>query len=126
EVLPHPRDAGELSAVGDLVQGQPEAELAGRESEALLEGDDVGTDVVDDVLLVGLIVLYQQEVVLAEDPRGHPTEQRAHLGAGDGPGDRCEGAGTQPLAEAVGDGPQEAAEGGDVGPHPAVTVGDPG
>ena len=90
EVLAQPRHAGELGAVGHLVQRDPQPELAGREREALLEGQDVGPDVVDDVLVVGLLVLEDQHVVLAEHPGRHPAEHRAHLGAGDPAGDRRE------------------------------------
>ena len=82
EVLAHPRDAGELGPVGDLVQRQPEPELPRREGEALLEGEDVRADVVHDVLVVGASSFDDQQVVLAEHPGRHPAEQHAHLGAG--------------------------------------------
>ena len=94
EVGPHPRDAGELRPVGDLVQRQPQPELAGREGEALLEGEDVGPDVVDDVLVVGVLVLDEQQVVLAEHPgatssraASRPRPRRPHRpgASGDGP-----------------------------------------
>ena len=52
EIGPHPH-ARELHAVGDFVQGQPQAELPGREGEALLQRQDVRADVVDDVLILG-------------------------------------------------------------------------
>ena len=52
EVRAHPRDAGELGPVGDLVQRQPQPELARREGEPLLERQHVGPDVVDEVLVV--------------------------------------------------------------------------
>ena len=83
EVRPQPRHAGELRPVGDLVEGQPQPELPGREGEALLEGEDVGADVVHEVLVVGVLVLDDEQVVLAEHPGRHPAEQRADLGAGD-------------------------------------------
>ena len=119
-MLAHPRDAGELRPVGDLVQGQPQPELAGREGEALLEGEDVGPDVVDEVLLLGVLVLDDEQVVLAEHPARHPAEQDADLGAGDAAGDRRERAGAHALAEPVGERAQEPLERGDVGPHPAA------
>ena len=55
-MLPHPRHAGELGPVGDLMEGQPEAELAGWEGKALLEGQHVGTDVVHDVLVFRTLI----------------------------------------------------------------------
>ena len=79
-----------------------------------------GPDVVDDVLVLGVLVLDHQQVVLAEHPGGHPAEQHAHLGAGDAAGDRGERARGHALLEPVGDGPQQALERGDVGADPAL------
>ena len=87
EVRPQPRHAGELEAVGHLVEGQPQAELAGREGEALLEAEDVRAHVVDEVLVLGRVVLHHQQVVLAEHPGRHPAEERPDLGAGHRSGD---------------------------------------
>ena len=45
----HPGHAGELRPVGDLVDRDPEPEVAGPEREALLQREDVAADVVDGV-----------------------------------------------------------------------------
>ena len=73
EVAPHPRHPGELGPVGHLVQGQPQAELPGREAVAALDRRHVGAHVVDDVLVFGMLVLDEQLVVLAEHPGRHPA-----------------------------------------------------
>ena len=86
EVLAHPRNAGELGPVGDLVERKPEPELARREAEPLLQREHVGAHVVDDVLVVGVFVLDDQEVVLAEHAARHPAQQGADLGPGHSPG----------------------------------------
>ena len=126
EVLTHPWDAGELRPVGDLVEREPVAELTGWEAEALLQAQDVGAHVVDDVLLVGVLVFDDQEVVLAEHPARHPPEDHAHLGTGDAAGHRGEGVGGDLLIQPIGDGPQQPLERRDVGAHPALAIGDPG
>ena len=123
---PQPGHAGELGPVGDLVQGQPQPELTGREPEVLLQGEDVGAHVVDDVLVLGVLVLDDEHVVLAEHPCRHPAQQGTDLGAGEGPADgggrRRRQTRPDPLAER----PQQALERRQVGPDPARTVGDPG
>ena len=88
EVAAHPRHAAELRAMGDLVDGDPEPEVAWPEREPLLEPQDVRTDVVHGVDVgrrgaVRSTVLRDQQVVLAEDslrqasrgsrPSGSPT-----------------------------------------------------
>jgi hypothetical protein len=125
EVGPHPRNAGELGPVGDLVQGDPEPELTRREGVALLEREDVRPHVVDDVLVVGVLVLDDQQVVLAEDPGGHPSEEGAHLGAGHRTTHGGDSPRPEPLPEPLGEGAQEAAERRQVGPDPPGPVGDP-
>ena len=85
EVVAQPGHGGELAAVGHLVEGQPEAELAGREAVALLEGHHVGAHVVDEVLVLGG-VLGEQQVVLAEHPGRHPGQHQAELGPAERPG----------------------------------------
>ena len=65
--------------MGYLVQGQPEAEVVGLEGVAPFESDDIGSHVVDDVLVLGGLVLQNKEVVLAEHPCRHPPEDRPHL-----------------------------------------------
>jgi hypothetical protein len=68
--------------VRDLVERQPQPELLGREPEALLERQHVRAHVVDDVLVLGALVLDDQQVVLAEHAPGHPPQQQADLDAG--------------------------------------------
>jgi hypothetical protein len=124
EVLAHPRDAGELRPVGDLVERQPVAELARREGELLLEPEDVRAHVVHDVLVLGVLVLDDQQVVLTEHPRRHPAEDHAHLGGSDAAGHRGEGVRGEVLLEAVRDGSQQALERRDVGADPSLAIGD--
>ncbi len=100
EVVAHPGDGGELAAVGDLVEGQPQPELAGLEPVELLEGHHVRADEVHQVLVLDG-VLGEQQVVLAEHPGGQPAEHQAHLGAGGHPARRGQGHG-QPLGDPVG------------------------
>ncbi len=126
EVGPQPGHAGELGPVGDLVQGQPQPELTGREGELLLEGEHVGTDVVHEVLVERGLVLDDEQVVLAQHPGGHPAQHHAHLGPGDLLGHRRQGVGVEALAELVDQRAQQALERGHVGPHPPRSVGDPG
>ena len=125
EVLAHPRHAGELGAVGHLVEREPQPELARREGEALLEGEHVRADVVDEVLVVG---------ARPRRPAGRtgrapgPTSSRASCR----PRRRRPSTRTavrqplgQPLLEPIGDRTQQALERGDVGLHPSGAVGDP-
>ena len=132
EVLAHPGHAGELRPVGHLVERQPQPELAGRERRTASPAPDVGADVVDDVLVLGAVVLDQQQVVLAEHPGRHPAQQRADLGAGDRPARRAArlpmaGAAARPSWIPAGRGAaQQSPERRDVGVDPAGPVGDPG
>ena len=89
--------ARELAPVGDLVEGQPQAELAGLEPVGLLEGHHVGADEVHDVLVLDRL-LGQQQVVLAEHPGGQPPEHEPHLGAGG-----CPAGGGQRTGQALGE-----------------------
>ena len=82
----HPRHAGELRPVGDFVDRDPQAEVAGAEREALLQREDVAADVVDRV--GGGVVVEHEQVVLTEHPLGEVPEQHAGLGARDPPADR--------------------------------------
>ena len=90
EVVAHPRDGRELAAVGDLVQGEPQAELPGLEAVLALEGHHVRAHEVDEVLVVGGL-LGQEQVVLAEDPGREPAQDHAHLRTGGRPADRRPG-----------------------------------
>ncbi len=130
EVGAHPGHAGELRPVGELVDGDPEAELARREPVPALERDDVRADVVDEVARV-VGVLGEQQVVLAEDPGGHPAEDDAELGAGGSPHGgrhrRRHLRAQEPVFGRLGeDRPEKAPERADVRPDPAVPVGDLG
>ena len=135
EVVAHPGDGRELATVGDLVEGEPETELARLEAVELLEGHHVRADEVHEVLVLDGL-LGEEEVVLTEHPGGEPTEDHAHLCAGGGPPGRGQRPG-QPLGQRVagGDaggvqllqvGPDEALEAGHVGMDPSRPVGDPG
>ena len=127
EVLAEPRDPHELGPVRALVEGQPQAELAGGEPVAALKDGDVRADVVHHVLVVGFVVLDDEQVVLAQDPRRHPAEQRPDLGAADHPCDLVHRAGfVDVLVHAVGQRAQQALEGRHVGPDPRPPVDDAG
>src|SRR5256885_12726248 len=99
-------------------------ELAWREGEALLERQDVRADVVHDVLIVGVLLLDDQQVVLTEHSRAHPPEQQPELGAGGPPSDRSEPAAADAFVELVGERTQQSCERRQVGSHPSRTVGD--
>ena len=88
EVRAQPRHAGELRAVRGLVQRQPQPELARRERIATLHRGHVGADVVHDVLEVGIFFFDDEQVVLTEHTRRHPTEHHAELDATHATGDR--------------------------------------
>ena len=62
----------------------------GGKANRFSRAEDVGPDVVHDVLVVGVLVLDDQQVVLAEHPARHPAEHHADLGAGEPAGDRRE------------------------------------
>ena len=83
----------------DLVDRDPQAEVARPEREALLEPEHVATDVVDGVTGRGVVV-GNEEVVLAEHALREIAEQHAGLGAGDGPADRRDRARGHPGADA--------------------------
>ena len=123
--MPEPWNARELRAVRDLVQGDPHAELLGWEGVLLLEGEDVRPHVVDEVLVLGILVLQHQQVVLAEHPGRHPAEQCTHLGAGDLARHHRHRT-RHPLLERSEHGSQESTVRGDVGGHPVRTVDDLG
>ena len=104
EVLAHPRHAGELRPVRDLVDRDPQPEVGGPERETLLERQDVGADVVDRVgrarpAVVG--VVGHEQVVLTEHALREVAEQPAHLGGRDAAADRRERVVREPLAEAL-------------------------
>ena len=122
-MLAHPRHAGELGPVSDFVQRQPQTEFLGWERIALFEHQDVGRHVVDDVLVFGVLILNDQQVVLAEHPRRHPAEHCAEFGT--------RNLGTENGFLAVhlvfklgGDRFQEPLKAGEVGVDPTLTVGD--
>ncbi len=83
EVAAQPRHAGELAPVGDLVQGDPQPELPGREPVAPLEAHDVRSHVGDGVARG---VTGEEKVVLAEDPGRHPAQDEPELSSGRRPG----------------------------------------
>ena len=123
EVPAQPTDANELCPVRALVKGQPQAKLPGGEAVAALQDGDVGPHVVHHVLVVGLVVLDDQQVVLAEHTGGHPPQQRAHLGAAHHAGDLTHG--PRPVTvvgHAVGEGTQQPLERRHVGADPRLTV----
>jgi hypothetical protein len=124
-VLAQPWHTRELRPVGDLVQRQPQPELAGRERELLLEGQHVRPHVVHEVLLVRVLVLDHEQVVLAEHPGAHPPEHHPELGPCEAGGDRRQRAGADLLAEALEDRAQETLERREVGPNPPRAVGHP-
>ncbi len=126
EVAPHPRDPGELSPVGQLVKSDPEAELLGVEPVTALESSNVRADVIDDVLVLGMVVFGEKQVVLAEDPRGHPAQESTHFGRGDFVEHRGQGAGRSLASELAEDRTHEATESGDVGLGPIGSVDDSG
>ena len=123
EVRPQPRDAGELAPVGDLVQGDPQPELLGGEAVAALEGHDVGADVGHDVARCRRP--RPEQVVLAEDPRGHPAEDQAQLGPGGPRAAPASGPCRRPGLELLEDGLEQAPERRQVGPDPAGPVDHP-
>ena len=84
EVIAQPGHRRELHPVGDLVQSQPEPELARDEFVPLLDRHHVGSDVIDQILVFGILVA-DQEVVLTQDPGGHVGQHQAELGAAHDP-----------------------------------------
>src|SRR5919108_5347540 len=62
--------------MGDLVEGDPQAEVPRREVEATFDLGDVRPDEVQEALVVG----GQERVVLPEDATGDVAEERAGLG----------------------------------------------
>ena len=131
EMTPDPRNSGELSPVGDLMDGQPQAKLARIESVSPFDRHDVRTDVVDDVLVIGVLVLNDQLVVLAEDTGRQPSEHQADLGAGHLPrqldGHRAPAAGlVHSSLELVDHRAKQTLKRRYVGIHPLHPVGHPG
>ena len=124
EVLAQPRNPGELRPVRDLVQREPQPELFGREAMLLLERHHVGPDVVHDVLIFGILVFDDQQVVLAEHAARHPAEQNPDLETADRPADPAETRVARSSFEFVGDRPQQALERIDVGADPHGPIGD--
>ena len=128
EVVVHPRDAEELRPVRDLVDRDPEPEVAVAEREPLLERQDVGTDVVHRVAVgpavdtVVVVVIGDENVVLTEDTLGEPAEQHAELRRVDGPPDGCERAARHALPDAARERAEQPAHRPDVGFDPVVTV----
>ena len=76
----------------DLVDRDPQPEVARPEREALLQREDVAADVVDGVGR-GVVVEHEQ-VVLPEHALREVAEQHAGLGAGDPAADRRDPAAT--------------------------------
>ena len=77
EVAAHPRHRGELRAVGDLVQADPEPEVARVGAELALHLDDVRRDQQQLARVGG------EDLVLPEHPPGQVRQDRAGLHAGD-------------------------------------------
>ena len=123
EVVAHPRHAGELRAVRDLVDRDPAAEVERAEREPLLERQDVGPDVVDRVDVGGArFGIGHEQVVLAEHALREVPEQRTDLGTRDPPADRRDRALREPLAQALGERREHLAHRRDVGLDPAGPV----
>ncbi len=89
-MIAQPGHRRELHPVGDLVQSQPEPELARDEPVPLFDGHHVGPDVIDQVLVFGILVADQQ-VVLTQDPGGHVGQHQPELGAAHDPTGRQRG-----------------------------------
>ena len=106
----------------DLVDRDPQPEVAGPEREPLLEREDVAADVVDGVGR-GVVVEHEQ-VVLAEHPLREVAEQHPGLGAGDPAADRRDRAAGHALADARGERREQAAHRRDVGRDPRRAVDD--
>ncbi len=87
EMLPHPWNAGELSSVCYLMKGKPESEFPSREGIPPFQRHDIRSHVIDDVLLIGLLVLDHEQVVLAKHSGRHPPEHHPELGTGEFPAD---------------------------------------
>ncbi len=109
--------------MGELVQRDPQTEVARTERVALLEPEHVGSDVVHGVVGRGPRgIVGDEEVVLAEDALAHPTEQHPHLGTGDPPTDRSQRAVRHALPELVAQGCEETLHRLDVGLDPPGPV----
>ena len=120
EVGLHPGHAGELRPVGDLVDRDPEPEVAGPEREALLQREDVAADVVDGV--GGGVVVEHEQVVLAEHPLGEVPEEHPGLGARDPTADGRDPAAGHALADPRGERREQAAHRRDVGRRPTTAA----
>ena len=128
EVVVHPRDAEELRPVRDLVDRDPEPEVARRNANRFSSARTFGTDVVHRVAVgpavdtVVVVVIGDEHVVLTEDTLGEPAEQHAELGRAHGPPDGCERAARHALPDAARERAEEPAHRPDVGFDPVVTV----
>ena len=123
EMGSHPVDSGELRPVGHLMESQPQPKLAGVERVPVLQRQNIGSHVVDDVLVLGPLILDDQQVVLAENPSGHPAQHHSQLGPREPAGHRREQP-VGPRAELGGQRSQQPLERGQVGIDPAGAVGD--
>ena len=120
----HPRHAGELGPVGDLVDRDPQTEVARAEREALLQREDVAPDVIDRV--GRRVVVEHEQVVLAEHALGEVPEQHAGLGPRHATADGCDPTARHPFADARGQWGEQAAHRRDVRLHPRRAVDDLG
>jgi hypothetical protein len=112
--------------VGDLVQREPEAEVALAESMLALDLDDVRPHEVHEVA----IVAGQEQVVLAEDLSGQIPEDRSELERQDPAAQRSRTMPVPALEELPGDGLQDLLETAEVlvdplaaGHHPGTRAG---
>ena len=114
EERPQPRRRRELHAVGDLVDRDPQSEVAWDKTVSALHLDQVGTDEVDQPV----IVRREENVELPEDPSRDVAEDRTRLCTDGFARDRRPG-GTflqQPLSERF----HEPLEPSDVLPDPSA------
>jgi len=122
-VLPHPRHAHELGPVRHLVECQPEVEVRWVEGVATFQGHQVGTHVVDDVLVLGGLVLQHQQVVLAQHPGRHPAQHRPQLKCAEACRDRRRlviGVVSHPCEERT----EQSLQGRQIGPDPVGSAHD--
>ena len=111
--------------MGDLVKGQPQAKVGRREGVPALKGHQVGTHVVDEILVLSRFVLQHQEVVLAQHPGGHPPQYDSQLNGPD-PGGQRRWAAAGTVGHTFKQRTQEALQRGQVGPDPVGPVDDSG
>ncbi len=100
---------------------------SGGKAKRFSRASTFGPDVVDDVLVLGVLLLDDQQVVLAEDPGRHPAEQHAQLGPG---ARRVASGASEPVptrsSSRSSSGRSSRWNEDDVGPDPSGAVGDPG